>query len=412
MAKVLVLGNGGREHAISYKLFNEGHEIYFLGENPGVAEFGTCVNMGIDQIAEFCKNNDIDLVFVGPEKYLVEGVVDILEKAGIRVFGPNKKAALLEGSKVFAKNLMKKYNIPTAKYESFNEYEEALKYLEKSEFPIVIKADGIAAGKGVIIVQNFDEGKNTLKELMLEKKFDKAGQNIVIEEFLEGEEFSLLAFVSGDKVVPMKIVQDHKRAFDNDEGLNTGGMGVYMPIKHISDEDIKEALDNVVIPTAKAMIKEQINFKGILFAGLMKTKNGIKTIEYNVRFGDPETEILLLSMESSLYDIANCVIEGKDFEIEWNDKSYIGVVLASKGYPEVYEKNYEIKGLEKIDSKIFHMGTKKEGGKLLTNGGRVLIICSEGQNLEEAREKAYFDIEKIKCDNLFYRKDIGHLSLE
>lgn len=411
MARVLVVGNGGREHAISDKLYREGHEIFMLGENPGVAQFGTCVTCEVEKLPSFCKEKEIDLVFVGPEAFLVDGIVDLLEKENIRVFGPNKAAAILEGSKAFAKDLMKKYDIPTASYETFTDYKKALVYIEKSDFPLVIKADGIAAGKGVIIAQSLDEGRKALRDIMVNQKFAEAGASVVIEEFLEGEEFSLLAFVSGEIVMPMKVVQDHKRAFDNDQGLNTGGMGVCMPIKHITDSDIKEAIEKVLKPTAKAMIKENRPFKGILFAGLMKTKDGIKTIEYNVRFGDPETEIILMSMETSLYDLAEAVLEGREMEIKWKDKSYLGVVLASKGYPENYEKGFEIRGLDDLKSKVFHMGTKKVDGKILTNGGRVLIVCAEGGSLEEARKNAYNDIEKINCDNLFYRKDIGHLSL-
>ena len=411
MKRVLVVGNGGREHAISDKLYREGLEIYMLGENPGVARFGTCIDIREEKLSDFCKEKAIDLVIIGPEAYLVDGLTDKLEESGIRVFGPNKDAAILEGSKAFAKDFMKKYHIPTAAYENFTDYEKALAYIEKSEFPLVIKADGIAAGKGVIIAQNLDEGKKALKEIMVNKKFAEAGASVVVEEFLEGEEFSLLAFVSGEKIVPMKVVQDHKRAFDGDAGPNTGGMGVYMPIKNITDSDIEEAIEKVLKPTALGMIQEGRNFKGVLFAGLMKTKDGVKTIEYNVRFGDPETELIMLAMESSLFDIANHVIDGEDFEIKWNDKAYIGVVLASKGYPEDYDKGFEIQGLDDLDSKVFHMGTKKENEKILTNGGRVLIVCSEGENLDQARNAAYRDIEKIKCDNLFYRKDIGHLSL-
>ena len=411
MGKVLVVGNGGREHAISDKLYREGHEIYMLGENPGLAKFGTCIDIREEKLSDFCKEKAIDLVIIGPEAYLVDGLTDKLEESGIRVFGPNKDAAILEGSKAFAKDFMKKYHIPTAAYENFTDYEKALAYIEKSEFPLVIKADGIAAGKGVIIAQNLDEGKKALKEIMVNKKFAEAGASVVVEEFLEGEEFSLLAFVSGEKIVPMKVVQDHKRAFDGDAGPNTGGMGVYMPIKNITDSDIEEAIEKVLKPTALGMIQEGRNFKGVLFAGLMKTKDGVKTIEYNVRFGDPETELIMLAMESSLFDIANHVIDGEDFEIKWNDKAYIGVVLASKGYPEDYDKGFEIQGLDDLDSKVFHMGTKEENEKILTNGGRVLIVCSEGENLDQARNAAYRDIEKIKCDNLFYRKDIGHLSL-
>lgn len=411
MARVLVVGNGGREHAIADKLYREGHEIFMLGENPGVTKFGTCITCELSDLPRFCKEKELDLVFVGPEAFLVKGIVDLLEKENIRVFGPNKAASILEGSKAFAKNFMKKYKIPTAAYETFTDYKKALAYVDNCKFPLVIKADGIAAGKGVIIAQNLKEARQALKEVMVDQKFAEAGASVVIEEFLEGEEFSLLSFVSGDIVMPMKVVQDHKRAFDNDEGLNTGGMGVYMPIRHITDADIKEALERVVRPTALAMIKEGRPFKGILFAGFMKTKDGVKTIEYNVRFGDPETEIILMSMETSLYDLAEAVIEGREMEIRWKDRAYIGVVLASKGYPEGYDKGFEIRGLENIASKVFHMGTKEVDGRIFTNGGRVLIVCAEGKTLAEAREVVYRDIKKIQCENLFCRKDIGHLSL-
>ncbi len=412
MANILVVGNGGREHAIAEKFNNENHEVFMLGQNPGVNKFGKCIDIKEEEISKFCKDNKIDLVFIGPEAFLVDGLVDKLEDEGIRVFGPRKNAAILEGSKAFSKDFMKKYNIPTAEYETFNDIEKALEYLKNCEFPIVIKADGIAAGKGVVILENYKEAKDSLEEIMLHKKFDNAGNTIVIEEFLEGEEFSLMAFVSGEKVYPMKIAQDHKRAFDGDKGLNTGGMGVYMPIKNISDTDIEEAIEKILIPTAKAMLNEGREFKGILFAGLMKTKSGIKTIEYNVRFGDPESEIVLQSLNTSLYDISNAIIDGKDIEIEWNDKARVGVVIASKGYPEDYKKGYEIKGLENITSKIYHMGTIEKDGKIYTNGGRLLLICEEDDNLENAISKVYESIQKIECDNIFYRKDIGHFSLK
>lgn len=412
MANILVVGNGGREHAIAEKFNNENHEIFMLGQNPGVAKFGTCIDIKEDEIAKFCKDENIDLVFIGPEAFLVNGLVDKLEDEGIRVFGPRKNAAILEGSKAFSKDFMKKYNIPTAEYEIFNDIEKALEYLRDCDFPIVIKADGIAAGKGVLIPQNFNEAKESLEEIMLHKKFDSAGDTIVIEEFLEGEEFSLMAFVSGEKVYPMKVAQDHKRTFDGDKGLNTGGMGVYMPIKNINEADIDEAMSKILLPTAKAMLEEVREFKGILFAGLMKTKTGVKTIEYNVRFGDPESEIVLQSLKTSLYDISNAIIDGKDIEIEWDDKPRVGVVIASKGYPESYEKGYEIKGLENLTSKIYHMGTKETDGKIYTNGGRLLLICEEADTLEEAISKVYENVEKIECDNIFYRTDIGHFSLK
>lgn len=412
MAKILVVGNGGREHAIAEKFNNENHEVFMLGQNPGVNKFGKCIDIKEEEISKFCKDNKIDLVFIGPEAFLVDGLVDKLEDKGIRVFGPRKNAAILEGSKAFSKDFMQKYNIPTAEYEIFNDIEKALEYLKNCKFPIVIKADGIAAGKGVVIPKNYKEAKNSLEEIMLHKKFDNAGNTIVIEEFLKGEEFSLMAFVSGEKVYPMKIAQDHKRAFDGDKGLNTGGMGVYMPIKNISDTDIEEAMEKILIPTAKAMLNEGREFKGILFAGLMKTKSGIKTIEYNVRFGDPESEIVLQSLNTSLYDISNAIIDGKDIEIEWNNKARVGVVIASKGYPEDYKKGYEIRGLENISSKIYHMGTIEKDGKIYTNGGRLLLICEEDDNLENTISKVYESVKKIECDNIFYRKDIGHFSLK
>lgn len=411
MAKVLVVGAGGREHAIAYKFKQEGHEIYMVGVNPAVNKFGTCLNISEEEIPEYCVNNKIDLVFVGPEVPLVNGLVDILHEKGIRAFGPSKKAAQLEGSKVFSKMMMKKYNIPTAKYESFSDYEKASQYLAKQKAPIVLKADGLAAGKGVIIAETIEDAQFELKEMMCNAKFSKAGASVVIEEFLQGEEFSLMCFVSDKKVYPMEIAQDHKRAFDNDEGLNTGGMGAYCPLRKITKEDIEEGVQKVVQPMVDAMSNEGIPFYGILYAGLMKCSDGVKTIEFNVRFGDPECEVLLLKLESSLYEIANKIIDGKDIDLKWNNDAFIGVVLAAKGYPEKSEKGTIIKGLEKVNTPIFHMGTKEKDGNITVNGGRVLIVCANGKDLQEAREKVYNEIGKIECDDLFFRTDIGHLSL-
>ena len=411
MAKVLVVGAGGREHAIAYKFNEEGHEVYMVGINPAVNKFGTCLNISEEEIPEYCVNNKIDLVFVGPEVPLVNGLVDILQEKGIRAFGPSKKAAQLEGSKVFSKMMMKKYNIPTAKYESFSDYEKASQYLAKQKAPIVLKADGLAAGKGVIIAETLEDAQFELKEMMCNAKFSKAGASVVIEEFLQGEEFSLMCFVSDKKVYPMKIAQDHKRAFDNDEGLNTGGMGAYCPLRKITKEDIEEGVQKVVQPMVDAMSNEGMPFYGILYAGLMKSSDGVKTIEFNVRFGDPECEVLLLKLDSSLYDIANNIIDGKDVNLQWKSDAYIGVVLAAKGYPEKSEKGAIIKGLEKVNTPIFHMGTKEKDGNITVNGGRVLIVCANGKDLQEAREKVYNEIGKIECDDLFFRTDIGHLSL-
>ena len=411
MAKVLVVGAGGREHAIAYKFKQEGHEIYMVGVNSAVNKFGTCLTISEQEIPDFCLNNNIDLVFVGPEVPLVNGLVDRLQEKGIRAFGPSKKAAQLEGSKVFSKMMMKKYNIPTAKYESFNNYEDAREYLDKQKAPIVLKADGLAAGKGVIIAETIEEAQFELKEMMCNAKFSKAGANVVIEEFLQGEEFSLMCFVSDKKVYPMEIAQDHKRAFDNDEGLNTGGMGAYCPLKKITKDDIQEGIDNVVQPMVNAMSEEGMPFYGILYAGLMKCSDEVKTIEFNVRFGDPESEVLLLKLESSLFDIANNIIDGKDIDLKWNNDAFIGVVLAAKGYPEKSEKGAIIKGLENVKTPMFHMGTKEVNGNITINGGRVLIVCASGKDLQEAREKVYNEIGKIECDDLFFRTDIGHLSL-
>lgn len=411
MAKVLVLGNGGREHAIAYKFHKEKHDVFLFGQNAGIAQFATIVDCSIAELPAFCKENQVDLVFVGPEDYLVNGIVDELEAHGIRAFGPRKNAAILEGSKAFSKAFMKQYNIPTAKYETFTEYDKAYAYLEQSTFPIVIKADGIAAGKGVIIATDFNHATTELKEMMLHQKFSDAGKTVVIEEFLEGEEFSLMCFVSGEIVTPMKVVQDHKRAFDGDTGLNTGGMGAYMPVKHITQADVDEALETIIKPTCQAMVKEGREFKGILFAGLMKTKDGVKTIEYNVRFGDPESEIILQSLQTPLFDIANAVIDGQPIELTWDNKAHVGVVMASKGYPEHYDKGYVINGLDDVSSQVYHMGTQLVDNQICTNGGRVLIVCASGETFEQARQKAYADIQKIQCDNLFYRKDIGHRSM-
>lgn len=411
MARVLVVGNGGREHAISYKFYKENHEVIMVGQNPGVEKFGLCVDLQEDEIPTYCLKNNIDLVFVGPEVPLVNGLVDKLKENNIRAFGPSKAAAQLEGSKVFSKMMMKKYNIPTAKYESFNNYDEASKYLATQDIPIVLKADGLAAGKGVVIPTTREEAEYELREMMCNAKFDKAGSSIVIEEFLEGEEFSLMCFVSDTKVVPMEIAQDHKRAFDNDEGLNTGGMGAYSPLLKITKKDVQEGLDKVVQPMVEAMSKEGMPFYGILYAGLMKCKDGVKTIEFNVRFGDPESEVLLLKLESNLYDIANKVIDEEDFELKWNEDAFIGVVMAAKGYPEESVKGSIIENLDKVNVPVFHMGTKKVGSDIVINGGRVLLVCANEKTLDKAKEKVYNEIAKIKCDDLFYRTDIGHHSL-
>lgn len=416
MAKVLVIGSGGREHAICYK-FKQSPQVetvFVAPGNPGMADVATLVDISgndFGKLIEFAKEKEIDLTFVGPEIPLCLGIVDRFNEAGLKVFGPSEKAAQLEGSKVFSKMMMEKYNIPTAKHKSFDSYEEALNYLNKQETPIVIKADGLAAGKGVIIPTSIEDARSALMMMMVENQFENAGNRVVIEEYLEGEEFSLLAFVNEDVVIPMQLAQDHKRAFDNDEGFNTGGMGAYTPMHHISKEVLDEAMNNIMIPMANAMVNEGCPFTGILYGGCMLTKNGVKTIEFNVRFGDPETEVILPALKDDLYQVIMDVLDKKDVKLNWDDKSYCGVVLASNGYPNIYQKGHIITGLENVNTLVFHMGTALKDNSLVTNGGRVLFVVGVGDSLLEAKNNAYKEIEKIKCDNLFYRKDIGNKGL-
>lgn len=416
MAKVLVIGSGGREHAICYK-FKQSPQVetvFVASGNPGMADVATLVDISgndFGKLIEFAKEKEIDLTFVGPEIPLCLGIVDRFNEAGLKVFGPSEKAAQLEGSKVFSKMMMEKYNIPTAKHKSFDSYEEALNYLNKQETPIVIKADGLAAGKGVIIPTSIEDARSALMMMMVENQFENAGNRVVIEEYLEGEEFSLLAFVNEDVVIPMQLAQDHKRAFDNDEGFNTGGMGAYTPMHHISKEVLDEAMNNIMIPMANAMVNEGCPFTGILYGGCMLTKNGVKTIEFNVRFGDPETEVILPALKDDLYQVIMDVLDKKDVKLNWDDKSYCGVVLASNGYPNIYQKGHIITGLENVNTLVFHMGTALKDNNLVTNGGRVLFVVGVGDSLLEAKNNAYKEIEKIKCDNLFYRKDIGNKGL-
>ena len=407
--KVLVVGSGGREHAIVHALSKSKKvtEIYAIPGNAGIAKLAMCVNIKdseVDKIVEFAKAEAIDLVVIGPEASLALGIVDELEKANIRVFGPNKAAAQIEVSKNFAKDLMSKYNIPTARYEVFSKYEDAVKYVEVSPFPTVIKYDGLAAGKGVVIANNLEEAKAALKDMLLDDKFGHG--KVVIEEYLEGPEFSFMCFVDGNNVYPLQLAQDHKRAYDNDLGPNTGGMGAYSPLPFITEKDYNEALNKIMIPTAKALVNENTPFKGVLYGGLMKTKRGIKVIEFNARFGDPETEVVLPRLKSDIFDAFNAIIDGKEPVLEWENYYTIGIVLASKGYPGEYQKGYVIKNADSDD--IYHMGTKIDNdGNLVTNGGRVLFAVAKGNTLEEANKLANELVDKIECDNLYHRTDIG-----
>jgi len=412
MAKVLVVGSGGREHAIAWRfsLSEQVEKIYVAPGNPGMSDVAECVNIKVndfDGLISFAKEHQIDLTFIGPENPLVDGVVDAFEKAGLKAFGPRANAAILEGSKAFSKEIMKKYDIPTAKYETFTDFESAKQYLLQQKAPIVLKADGLAAGKGVIIAQSIEEAIENAKEMMCEGKFAGAGNTLVVEEFLEGEEFSLLAFVKDELVCPLQIAQDHKRAYDNDLGPNTGGMGAYTPVTHLPQSAIDEAMEKVMRPICKAMINEGRNYQGVLYGGLMLTKDGVKTIEFNCRFGDPETEVILQALVGDLYQICVDVLEGKQPEYSFDEKCYLGVVMASTNYPESSTKGVEITGINETSPAIFHMGTGKKDGKYITNGGRVLFVSGKGNSIEEAKENAYQLVETIHSDALFYRHDIG-----
>lgn len=413
---VLVIGRGGREHAIARK-FSESKRVttvFVAPGNPGMQDVAKLVAIQeneTEKLLAFVKENNIELTFVGPEVPLLAGLVDAFDSEGLRAFGPRQKAAEIEGSKSFAKDLMKKYDIPTAAYETFSSFEEAKAYVEKIGAPIVIKANGLAAGKGVVVAMTEAEAIQALSDMLVNEKFGASSTSVVIEEYLEGEEFSLLSFVNGNKVYPMVIAQDHKRAFDGDKGPNTGGMGAYSPVPQISKAVIEESIEKVVKVTAEAMISEGRTFTGILYTGLMLTDKGPKVIEFNARFGDPETQVILPRLQSDLVDVLEAVMEGKEINIEWSDEAILGVVLATKGYPEGYNKGDIIMGLDTVDPEvhIYHAGTAlDEAGNTVTNGGRVLFLSAKGKSLEAAKRKVYEEIKKVNCDALFYRSDIGH----
>lgn len=417
--RILVIGRGGREHAIiwSLKKSEKVKEIFCAPGNGGIAEIAECVDIREDQfeeISQYVHDNDINFVVIGPDDPLAAGIVDFLEAKGILVYGPRKNAAIIEGSKVFTKNLMKKYNIPTAAYETFENYDEAVAYLHKQGAPIVIKADGLAAGKGVIVAHSVEEAEKALKEIMVDKVFGAAGTQVVIEEFLQGQEMSLLAFVDGNIVRPMTPSQDHKPVFDNDLGPNTGGMGTYSPLPHISQSVIDEAIATILKPTAEAMVKEGRPFRGVLYAGLILTETGTKTIEFNARFGDPETQVILPRLETDLLDIFLATVNGRleEMDIRWSEEAAVCVILASGGYPGTYSKNLPITGLKDIkDSLVFHAGTALKDGQLVTNGGRVLGVVGRGKTIKEAREQAYRDAERIHFEGKQYRTDIAKKAL-
>lgn len=432
-AKVLVIGGGGREHAIVDALSRSHYveKIYCAPGNAGISLAAKCVPLDdtqVDELADFAENEGIDLTVVGPEISLAAGIVDEFVSRNLRIFGPTKAAARIESSKDFAKSLMSKYGVPTAKYRTFTDYGEALEYIHGGKIPVVLKYDGLAAGKGVVVAQSLEEADAALKDMLLDDKFGHG--RVVVEEYLTGPEFSLLCFVDGEEVEPMVLAQDHKRAFDGDEGPNTGGMGAYTPLPFITEEDERFALEKIMKPIASGMVAEGIPFKGVLYGGLMKTPDGIKVIEFNCRFGDPETEVVLPRLESDIFEVFWNVACGIPMPVTaWTSDAVMGFVLASKGYPGKYKKGFEITGLDKALSdpsvRIYHMGTSlkkisdgnehvpfdKSGHSLVTNGGRVLMVLASAPTLQEAHDRALAAVEKIECENLFHRTDIGHWAL-
>ena len=443
-AKVLVVGGGGREHAIVDALSRSSHvgKIYCAPGNAGIAAQAECVpikDTEVDKLLGFVKEKGIDLTVVGPEASLSVGIVDVFTAAGQPIFGPTKAAATIESSKDFAKRLMEKYEVPTAAYKTFEDYGQALDHVRGGSFPVVLKYDGLAAGKGVVIPENFEEAEAALKDMLLDDKYGHG--KVVVEEFMTGPEFSFLCFVCGEEVFPMVLSQDHKRAFDGDKGPNTGGMGAYSPLPFITDEDYEYALEHIMKPVAAGMVAEGCPFKGVLYGGLMKTPQGIKVVEFNCRFGDPETEVVLPRLKTDIFEIFCAIAEGGSApelpegtiamegltvpasammpELKWSDEATLGFVMASKGYPGSYSKGFEITGLEDALAdpaiRIYHMGTKASEqasmpstAKYVTAGGRVLMVVGSGKDLKEARDKALAAVRKIQCENLFYRTDIGH----
>ena len=416
--KVLIVGSGGREHAIAWKVAQSPKvdKIYCAPGNAGIAEYAECVPitaMEFDKLAAFAKENNVDLTIVGMDDPLVGGIVDTFETQGLRVFGPRKNAAILEGSKAFSKDLMKKYQIPTAAYETFDSAETALAYLENADFPIVLKADGLALGKGVLICQNLDEAKEGVKEIMTDKKFGSAGNRQVNEEVMTGREDSVLSFVDGKTIKTMTSAQDHKRAGDGDTGLNTGGMGTFSPSPFYTDEVDDFCKKYIYQATVDAMAKEGREFKGIIFFGLMLTEKGPRVLEYNARFGDPEAQVVLPRMKNDLVEVCEACIDGKldEVDLQFEDNAAVCVVLASEGYPVKYDKGLPIRGLENFKGKegyyVFHAGTKFDGDTIVTNGGRVLGVTAKGENLKAARANAYEAVKWIDFDNKYYRHDIG-----
>ena len=416
--KILIVGSGGREHAIAWKVSQspKAEKIYCAPGNAGIEEYAECVPIGameFEKLAAFAKEKEIDLTVVGMDDPLVGGIVDVFEKEGLRVFGPRKNAAVLEGSKAFSKDLMKKYGIPTAAYENFDDPDKALAYLETAEFPIVLKADGLALGKGVLICNTLEEAKDGVREIMLDKHFGAAGNRMVIEEFMTGREVSVLSFVDGKTIKCMTSAQDHKRALDGDQGLNTGGMGTFSPSPFYTPEIDEFCQKHIYQPTVDAMAAEGRPFKGVIFFGLMLTEKGPKVLEYNARFGDPEAQVVLPRMKNDIVDVFAPCIDGTldQIDLQFEDNAAVCVVLASGGYPVSYEKGFPIEGLEDLKGRdgvyVFHAGTRKENGRFVTNGGRVLGVTATGPDLKAARANAYEAVKQVTFEKAYCRSDIG-----
>lgn len=409
---ILVIGKGGREHAIVHAVSrsNKVKKIYAAPGNPGIAELAECVNISdcnIEELTMFAKRNHIDLTIVGPEHTLSLGLVDAFNKEGLRVFGPSKAAARIESSKDFAKKIMEKYNIPTAKYQSFDTKKLAIAYVLQQGVPIVIKEDGLKAGKGVTVAYKIEDAIDAI-----DIAFAIPNNRVVIEECLVGFEYSLICFVCDDVVLEMEVAQDHKCAYDEDKGPNTGGMGVYSPVHTITPEIVQDTMKTIMEPMAKAMMQEGYPFTGFLYGGLMLTDKGIKTIEFNARFGDPEAEVILPRLESDFVEVIEHIMDHKRSELVWDRNVRLGVVMASEGYPNSSTKDAPIGGLDAVDSLVFHMGTSMKDGQLVTAGGRVLTLVAKGKTLQEAYKKAYIDVQTIQCDKLFYRTDIGKKDMD
>ena len=416
--KVLVIGGGGREHAIVHKLSQSPKvdKIYCAPGNAGIGLLAECVDIkigDIEKLKEFAIKNNIDLTVVGPEMPLVQGIVDEFEKAGLKIFGPNKNAAAIEGSKYFTKHLLSKYNIPTGRFKAFDKYQEAMKFLKETWYPAVMKADGLAQGKGVFIVKDFIEAKEALDLMMKKRIFGASGDIVIIEEMLFGKEASVFAFTDGENILPMVSAMDYKKVYEGDKGPNTGGMGSIAPNPYLEEETLKEVMESILKPMVKALQKEGIVYKGVLYAGLMLTEEGPKVLEFNARFGDPETQVVLPLLKTDLINIIEATIEGKldKIQIEWEDKKAVCAVAVSNGYPGEYQTGFEITGLEKVkEAFVYHAGTALKDGKIVTSGGRVLAVTTIGDSYEEAREKVYREIEKISFEGMYYRKDIALVS--